>query len=87
MRIVIENHIVRRNILLKAKRLMEREDTKKVFIASDLTRAQQGIDKKLRDKLTELRAAGTGTTKFRISKGGILRFEGTEKTVVHRMDD
>ena len=84
VRIVIENQMVRRNILLKAKRLKERSDTKDVYIVPDLTRAQQGEDKKLRDKLKELRK--NGQTNLKIQKGEIVHYDNGEKIVVYMQD-
>ena len=42
---------------------------KKVFITPDLTRKQQEVDKKLRDKLKELRTIGSD--EYRIKRGKI----------------
>ena len=43
---------------------------KKVFITPDLTRKQQEVDKKLRDKLKELRT--NGSDEYRIKRGKIV---------------
>src|SRR3989442_4449470 len=38
LRVTIEYHVARRNLLLRAKKLKEGPDTKKIFIVPDLTR-------------------------------------------------
>src|SRR2546425_538203 len=68
IRIVIEDFSVRRNLLLLSKRLKERRDCKQLYIVPDLTRAQQSLDKKLRDKLKEFKTNGEVNMKVQKAK-------------------
>ena len=54
---------------------------KKVFITPDLTRKQQEVDNKLRDKLKELRT--NGSDEYRIKRGKIIfkNLQGAEEVV------
>jgi len=79
LRIVIEDIGHRRLVLSRGKKLKE-SSYKKVFIVPDLTRLQQEEDKKLRDKLKEIRQQGT--TNAKIVKGEIVSVEEGEKVVL-----
>ena len=54
---------------------------KKVFITPNLTSKQQEVDKKLRDKLKELRTSGSD--EYRIKRGKIVKknLQGVEEVV------
>ena len=60
LRIRIDDLEHKKRVLSRGKRLKEEKDDtlKRVYIAPDLTRMQQEEDKKLRDKLRELRGDG-----------------------------
>ena len=58
-------------ILQRAKQLKDHMAFKKVFITPDLTHKQQEVDKKLRDKLKELRT--NGSDEYRIKRGKIVK--------------
>ena len=58
-------------ILQRAKQLKDHVAFKKLFITADLMRKQQEVDKKLRDKLKELRT--NGSDEYRIKRGKIVK--------------
>jgi len=80
LRIIIEDIGHRRWVLSRGKKLKE-SSFKQVFIVPDLTRQQQEEDKKLRDKLKEIRQHGT--TNAKIVKGEIVSVEEGGEKVVH----
>jgi len=84
VKVTIEDNYARRKILAAAKNLKEKSVTKKVFIVPDLTRLQQENDKKLRDKIRELRTEGVQNIK--IQKGQIIKAEGIEKEVLFSIE-
>jgi hypothetical protein len=59
-----------RGDILRCVGLHNTEEYKKVFIAPDLTRKQQEVDEKLRDKYKEMKAAGEQN--IRMKKGKII---------------
>lgn len=79
LRIRIEELDQKRRLLSRGKNLKEAKDDmlKKVYVAPDLTRLQQEEDKKLRDKLKELREEGMKNgnerTNVKIIRGEIVR--------------
>ena len=75
LRIDIEDAEHRRRLLSRGKQLKAAEDEmlKKTHSAPDLTRTQQEDEKKLRDKLTELRTSELRNIK--ITKGKIVKEE------------
>jgi len=80
LRIIIEDIGHRRLVLSRGKKLKE-SSFKQVFIVPDLTRLQQEEDKKLRDKLKDIRQHGT--TNARIVKGEIVSVNDNGEKVVH----
>ena len=80
LRIIIEDIGHRRLVLSRGKKLKE-SSFKQVFIVPDLTRLQQEEDKKLRDKLKDIRQHGT--TNARIVKGEIVSVDDNGEKVVH----
>ena len=79
LRLVIEDIGHRQLVLSRGKKLKE-SNFKQIFIVPDLTRSQQEEDKKLRDKLKEIRPHGT--TNAKIVKGEIVSVEDGEKVVL-----
>ena len=59
-------------ILQQAKQLKDHVSFKRIFITPDLTRKQQEADKKLREKLKELRTNGN-EEEYRIKHGKIVK--------------
>ena len=82
LRIHIYDSEHRRRLLNRGKQLKTAEDDelKKIYLAPDLTRMQQEEDKKLRDKLKELRSSGSKNIK--ITKGEIVSEEGGKREIV-----
>lgn len=64
---------------------MKSSDHKLIYVAPDLTRVQQEEDRKLREKLKEIRLAGKKYVK--ISKGEIVQEEGGQKVVLYSLQD
>ena len=62
----------RKRLLVRAKNL-KKEGFDKIFLVPDLTRNQQEEDKKLRDELKSLKAAGA--TNVKISKDKVIYME------------
>ena len=56
-----------------------------MYIVPDLTRAQQSMDKKLRDKLKEFKS--NGEVNMKIQKGEIVRYVDGKKTVLYPVDN
>jgi hypothetical protein len=77
VRIEMEDMNLRRRVLSKAKTLKESTSYNRVFIVPDLTRSQQLVDSKLRDKVRELRKGGVKDA--RIERGEIVRGSGVDK--------
>ena len=71
IRVTLKNMDTKYDILSKAKNLKNQEEYKKVFVVPDLTRKQQEEDKKLRNKLKEIR--DSGDKDVRIKKGKIVK--------------
>jgi hypothetical protein len=84
VRIEMEDMNLRRRVLSKAKTLKESTSFNRVFIVPDLTRSQQLVDTKLRDKVKELKKRGVKDA--RIERGEIVRGSGVDKKVVHMQD-
>lgn len=68
------------SLLQKAKNLKNEKEYEKVYVTQDLTKSQQEEDKKLRDKLKEMRTAGE--TDIKINKGQIVKFVSARREVV-----
>lgn len=67
-------------ILKRARDLKQSEEYKHIFIAPDLTRKQQLVDKDLREKLKQLRSDGEENVK--IKQGKIIKNEAGKGVVV-----
>jgi hypothetical protein len=82
LRVHIQDSEHRRRLLNRGKQLKTAEDEvlKKIYLAPDLTRMQQEEDKKLRDKLKELR--NNGSKNIKITKGEIVSEEGGKREVI-----
>lgn len=82
LRIHIHDSEHRRRLLNRGKQLKtaEEDELKKIYLAPDLTRMQQEEDKKLRDKLKELR--NSGSKNIKITKGEIVSEEGGKREIV-----
>ena len=72
-------------MLSLSKRLKERKECKQLYIVPDPTRAQQSMDKKLRDKLKEFKS--NGEVNMKIQKGEIVRYVDGKKTVLYPVDN
>jgi hypothetical protein len=74
------NDVGHKRLVLSRGKNLKGSEFKQVFVAPDLTRMQQEEDKKLREKLKELR--GAGKENIRIIKGEIVCFEERGKVVL-----
>ena len=81
VRVCVEDTNVRRIILKNAALLKSDKLYEKVYISPDLTRMQQGDDKKLRDLVKQYR--GQGMMGVKISRGDIVREDSTGRVVLH----
>ena len=79
VKVVLKNMDQRAEILKKRVNLKGTE-YRDYYFSPDLTPQQQVLDKKLRDKLKELRAVGNGI--YKIKNGTIVKKEGTEEKIV-----
>jgi hypothetical protein len=70
VRIKVDDQNHRRKLLAGAKDLKDKEGLDKIYIVPDLTRVQQMEDKKLREEVRRLRAAGERGVK--IEKGAVV---------------
>jgi hypothetical protein len=92
LRIHIEELDHKRKLLSRGKKLKEAKDAmlNKVYVAPDLTRLQQEKDKKLRDKLKELREDGVKNGNERINvkiiRGEIVREVNGGREVLFSLD-
>jgi hypothetical protein len=84
IRVFVEEAEQRRRILARAKDLKRMEGKERIYIVPDLTRKQQEEDKILRDKVKAFRRAGQVGVK--ISKGEVVKGEGTNREVLYRLD-
>jgi hypothetical protein len=83
LRIHIQDSEHRRRLLNRGKQLKTAEDDalKKIYLAPDLTHhIHQEEDKKLRDRLKELR--NSGSKNIKISKGEIVSEESGKREIV-----
>ena len=83
VRIVFRTLEDRKDILVKAKELKKDKNFEKVYIMPDLTKMQQEEDKKLRDKLKDIRSAGESEAE--INKGQIVKFSGGHRQVLFEL--
>jgi len=79
VRIVCEDAEAKRSFLKGANKLKESEGYQRVYINQDLTKVQQGNDKKLRDKLKEIRQTHR---EAKISNTEIVIFENGNRKVL-----
>ena len=75
----------RRKLLSKARTLRNKLDYEKIYIVPELTRLQEEEDKKLRDKLKELKQ--NGEPNIRITKGQIIKETGGKKEVLFPLNE
>lgn len=80
VRIVCEDQETKRKILKGANKLRTVEGYDRIYISLDLTKEQQAQDKKLRDKLKDIRVQ---YKEAKISNGAIVLFEDGNKKVLH----
>ena len=80
LRVKVKTLEARNEILRRAKDLKGTSEFKNVFIAPDLTRKQQEIDKDLRDKVKQFRQDGHNNVK--IKQGKVIKNEPGKEVVV-----
>ena len=80
LRVAIKTFEARNEILKRARDLQNSTEFKRIFIAPDLTRKQQQIDKELRDKVKEFRSQGM--TDVKIKSGKVIKNELGKQVVV-----
>jgi hypothetical protein len=80
IRIVVEDTGDSRRLLARGKTLKGKADFEEIFVVPDLTKLQQEEDKKLRDKLKEIRESGRKQAK--IEKGEIVEEVEGKKEVL-----
>lgn len=80
IRIVVEDTGDRRRLLARGKTLKGKAGFEEIFVVPDLTKLQQEEDKKLRDKLKEIRESGK--KQARIEKGEIVEEVEGKKEVL-----
>lgn len=79
VRIVCEDAETKRSFLKGANRLKVTEGFERVYISQDLTKVQQVNDKKLRDKLRDIRV---NCREAKISNGEIIVFEEGHRKIL-----
>ena len=85
VRVICQDIETRRGILKGANKLRTVEGYERTYISPDLTKSQQEVDKRLRDKLRELRVQHK---EAKINNGEIIIFEsGTRIVLFARMQD
>lgn len=80
VRVVCSDLEVKRKFLKEASKLKGLQGYNKVYVSPDLTKSQQIIDKKLRDKLREIR---TEHREAKINNGDIVIFEEGNRRVLY----
>lgn len=80
VRVVCEDAETKRKCLKAANKLKTMEGFNNVYISLDLTKTQQQLDKKLRDKLRELRVTHKDA---KINNGEIVNFVNGNRTVLY----
>jgi hypothetical protein len=80
LRVRVKTIEAKNEILKRARDLRDTEQYKQVYIAPDLTRKQQTVDKDLRDKLKQFRAEGHENVK--IKQGKVVKNESGKGVVV-----
>jgi hypothetical protein len=84
VRIEMENMNLRRVVLSRAKNLKGSSSFGRVFIVPDRTKSQQMVDRKLRDKVRELRKGDVKDA--RIERGVIVWGSGVDKKFFDMQD-
>lgn len=84
VRIICEDVETKRSFLKGANRLKETEGYERVYISQDLTKAQQLKDKKLRDKLREIRSTHR---EAKINNEEIIIFESGSRKVLFSLQN
>ena len=83
LRVRVKTLEARNEILKRAGSLKETNSFTRVFIAPDLTRAQQVIDKELRDRVKKFKEEGQ--TGVRIKAGKIIKnIEGGQVQILYQ---
>ena len=80
VRIIMESKEIRGDMLKKGVLLKETTDFNTYYIVPDKTPKQQYEDKKLRDKLREIR--NNGQREARINKGKIIKNENGREVIL-----
>jgi len=75
----------KRKALYNAKKLAGIDKFANIYISPDLTRKQQELEKKLRDKFRALK--GEGLTNIKINRGKIIQGEGHGMKVLYDMNN
>jgi hypothetical protein len=80
LRVKIKTFEARNEVLKRARDLKGLNEFKSIFIAPDLTRKQQEVDKDLRDKVKKFREEGHSNV--RIKQGKVIKNEEGQQVVV-----
>jgi hypothetical protein len=80
LRVKVKTFEARNEVLKRARDLKATEEFKHVFIAPDLTRKQQLVDKDLREKLKQFKQEGHSNVK--IKQGKVIKNEPGKEVVV-----
>ena len=80
VRVVCDDSETKRKILKDANKLKGIEGYNRIYISLDLTKVQQTVDKKLRDKLREIRVSNRDA---KINNGDIVVFENGFRRVLY----
>ena len=80
VRVVCDDSETKRKILKDANKLKGIEGYNRIYISLDLTKVQQTVDKKLRDKLREIRVSNK---EAKINNGDIVVFENGFRRVLY----
>ena len=81
IRINIENVEDRRMMLKKARTLRDNKEFERVYVVPDMTRQQQDLDRKLREKLKSFKQQGESNAK--IVWGEVVKFVEGRKEVLY----
>ena len=80
LRVRVKTVEAKNEVLKRARDLKNVEEFKHIFIAPDLTRRQQAVDKELRDKVKQFRSEGQNNVK--IKHGKVIKNEPGKEVVV-----
>src|SRR3989442_7044746 len=84
VRLVCDDVETRRNVLKGAAKLKLETGYERIYISPDLTKEQQTLDKKLRDKLKEIRILHKDA---KISHNEIIKFDNGNRTVLYPLQN